>query len=482
MSPGDNLALMSDTTLAPGSKPSTAPLGDRAPRREVGSTGTHARRGVLGARPLIAFARDPLAFIHDLRGKHGDLAQVRMGGGDWLLVSHPDDIETLLVQRAGDLVRDEYANILKNVLGDGLLTADGEGWKRQRRLIATAFTPKRIRGYAGSMASVTARGLDRTKTGEVVNLHHEVSRLTMEVVAEVLFGASVSTADVELVRTSMEVFNDYFGQSFEALLRLPLWVPTPRHRAVNEAVARLDGLIARILDARRAGRGEERDDLLGALLGATDEDGTRMDDRQLRDETVTLFLAGHETTALALAHALYLLAKHPEAERKLVAEVRAVLGDRVPTADDVPRLVYTERVVKESMRLYPPAWTTGREAVRSFELGGRTIAAGTQILAAPWLVHRDPRWWPDPEAFDPDRFEAERSKGRPRFAYFPFGGGPRTCIGNHFAMMEAVIMLALIAGRFHVELLPFEELRFSPAVTLRPKGEGLRARLVRRQS
>jgi cytochrome P450 len=439
----------------------------------------HVRASRFGIRPVLSFARDPLRFLQEAKAHHGDLASLRVAGGRWLIVSHPEDVESLLVHHAGDLVRDEYAHIMANVLGQGLLTSDGELWKRQRRLIATAFTPKRIKGYATTMAAVTDRGLARVMDGAEVNLHHEMSRLTMEVVAEVLFGASVGPDDVELVRASMEVLNDYLGRSVEVLLRLPRWVPTPTHRALDHALARIDGLIRRIIDERRR-TGEQRDDLLGALLAATDDDGTRMSDAQLRDETVTLFLAGHETTALALTHALYLLAKHPAVEARVVDEVRDVLGERIPTAEDVPRLAYTERVVKESMRLYPPAWTTGREAGVTFELGGRTVEKGTQILAPPWLVHRDPRWWPDPEVFDPDRFLPERAKERPRYAYFPFGGGPRVCVGNHFAMMEAVILLAMIVGRFHTALLPYEELRFSPAVTLRPAGEGLRARFVRR--
>jgi cytochrome P450 len=255
-------------------------------------------------------------------------------------------------------------------------------------------------------------------------------------------------------------------------------VPTPRLVAVRRAREELDALVFRMIAERRASA--PRDDLLGAMLAAVDDDGSGMNDAQLRDETVTLFLAGHETTALALTHALVLLAKHPDVERRVVAEIDSVLGDREPTAEDVPRLELVERVVKESMRLYPPAWVTGREIVRPFRLAGLDLEVGDQVLVSPWTSHRDPRFWPDPEAFDPDRFLPEPSRQRPRFAFFPFGGGPRVCVGNHFAMMEAAILLAMFVRRFHVELLPFEELRFAPAVTLRPKGEGVRVRLVER--
>jgi cytochrome P450 len=432
-----------------------------------------------GLRTLRRFVMQPLPFLQDLAEKHGDIVPLRMVGKPWLLLSHPDDVEALLVAHAGDVGRDDYIDVLKRVLGEGLLTSEGELWKRQRRLASGAFTPKRIRGYASAMSRVTDEGLRRWKDGERVMLHEEMSRLTLEVVADVLFGASVSAADVATVRESMEVFNEYFAQSPEVIFRIPRTWPTPRHRALDHALREVDALIRRIIETRRRS-GERRDDVLDALLAATDDDGSKMSDQQLRDEVVTLFLAGHETTALALTHVLYLLAKHPEARRRVEAEVDEVLAGRLPTQEDVPRLVYTERTIKEAMRLYPPAWLTGREVTRAFTVAGRTVPVGTQVLVSQWVVHRDPRWWAHPEAFDPDRFEPELVKARPRFSYFPFGGGPRICIGNHFAMMEAVLMLAIIAQRWQVDLLPFEELRFSPSVTLRPKGHGLRASLARR--
>jgi cytochrome P450 len=442
---------------------------------------TRTRRGPrsrLGLRDVATFARDPLGFLQSLQSQQGDVATVRMLGVRWILLSHPDDVETLFVHRAADLGRDDYTDILKRVLGEGLLTSDGDKWKRQRKLLSSAFTPKRIRGYADAMASVTARALERSGGGGVVNLHERMSELTLEVVADVLFGASVSEADVATVQSSMEAFNDYFAQSPEAVLRIPSWVPTPRLRAVAKARDQLDTLVFRILRERRSR--PARDDLLGAMIAALDDDGSGMDDAQLRDETVTLFLAGHETTALALTHALYALARHPEIERRVVAEIREVLGDRLPTADDVPRLVLVDRVLKESMRLYPPAWVTGREVIRAFRLGELDLEVGDQVLVAPWTMHRDARHWRDPEAFDPERFSPEGSRERHRYAYLPFGGGPRTCIGNHFAMMEATILLALFVRRFHCELLPFQELRFAPAVTLRPAGEGVLGKLFPR--
>lgn len=448
--------------------------------------GTSLRSGVLGVRNLVDFVRAPLDFLERAKREHGDTFAFKVAGKPWLLLNHPDDIEQMFVVNAASMGRDDYSRILRRALGQGLLTADGDLWKRQRKLAATAFTPKRIKGYATTMAAVTEAGLTRWRGDQVLNLHEELSHLTMEVVADVLFGASVDAHDVTTVRETMEVFNDFFAQSPEAILGVPAWVPTHRNRAMNQACERIDALVFRIIEARRREKqagAAMRDDLLGALLLATDESGAGMDDTQLRDETITLFLAGHETTALALTHTLYLLARHPEVEKRLLRELEEVLGadeGRLPTEADVPRLVYTERVIKEAMRLYPPAWLTGREASRDVTIGGRVVPQGTQILVSQWIVQRDPRWFRDPEAFDPDRFDPELVKARPRFSYFPFGGGPRVCIGNHFAMMEAILMLAVIVRRFHVELLPHTELRFSPSVTLRPAGAGLRARVVRR--
>jgi cytochrome P450 len=373
--------------------------------------------------------------------------------------------------------RDEYVEILQRTLGMGLLTSDGELWKRQRKLMAQAFTPKRIRTYAETMVKVTDAGLT-WRDGDEVNLHQEMSRLTMEVVAEVLFGANIGQGEVQRVRESMEVINEYYANSWEAVLKLPNWVPTPRNVRVNRAIEELDGLIYQIIAQRRAG--EKRDDLLGTLIDALDEGGAGMTDQQLRDESITLFLAGHETTALALAYTLYLLGKYPEVEKRVVAELDEVLGGRLPTAADVKQLPYLDRVVKESMRLYPPAWTTGREAMDEFELRGVRIPKGSQLLMSEWVVHRDPRWFPNPEAFDPDRWEPEKVAGMPRYAYFPFGGGPRVCIGNHFAMMEAMLMLAIIVQRHHLELVPGQRLELAPSVTLRPKGPGVRARVQTR--
>ena len=436
--------------------------------------------GIYGVRNVMRFAREQLAFLRELADEHGDVAEMLVLGTPFFLVSHPDLIEALLVKHARIMGRDDYVVVLERVLGKGLLTSDGELWKRQRKLMSQAFVPKRIHAYGQAMVRVTDTALAPWRDGQEMNLHREISRVTMEVVADVLFGAGISKSDVQLVSDSMETINELLANSPEAIARLPAWVPTPRNLRSNRAVERIDALIYRIIAARRSA--PARDDLLGTLLSAQDDEGTRMSDQQLRDEALTLFLAGNETTEHALAHTLYLLSKHPDVERRLFAELDAVLGGRLPTADDVRALPYTERVLKESMRLYPPAWTVGREALEELELGGHVIPKGAQILTSQWVVHHDPRWFPNPEGFDPDRWLPERSRSLPRFAYFPFGGGPRTCIGNHFAMMEATLILAMIASRWRVELMPGQRLELRPSVTLRQAGPGLRVRLRKQPS
>ncbi len=436
--------------------------------------------GTLGMRNLYRFATAQLTLLRDLADRYGDIVELKVLNKPWFLIRHPDDIESVLVKHARIMLRDEYVVVLERALGKGLLTSDGDLWKRQRKLMSQAFVPKRIKSYGDAMVSVTESALAPWRDGEVVNLHDEISRITMQVAASVLFGEGISPADVLAVREGMHDVNEYLANSPEAITKLPSWVPTPRNVRMNRAVAKIDEVIYGIIARRRAA--PPRDDLLGTLLAAQDDDGHRMSDQQLRDEAITLFLAGHETTALLLAHAFYLLSKHPDVERRLFAEVDSVLGGRAATAEDVRSLAFTDRVLKETMRLYPPAWTTGREVGEDVEIGGYLIPKGAQILTSQWVVHRDPRWFPNPEGFDPDRWAPERAADLPKFAYFPFGGGPRVCIGNHFATMEAALVLATIVQRYRIELLAGQRLALKPAVTLRQEGPGLKVRLCDRKA
>ncbi len=442
------------------------------PRRAPGPPGFY------GLRNLLRFSRDPLGYLRELQKRHGDTVEMRVLGKRFFVLSNPEDIEAALVKNARAMLRDDYIVVLERILGKGLLTSDGELWKRQRKLMSQAFVPKRIHAYGEAMVRVTDAAIRPWKDGLTINLHREISRVTMEVVADVLFGAGVDHEEVRTVGDSLEVINAYLANSPEAVLKLPAWVPTPRNLATTRAIQRIDAIIYRIIAERRAA--PPREDLLGTLLAARDDDGTRMSDQQLRDEAITLFLAGHETTALTLAHAIYLLGKHPDIEQRLHEEIATVLGGRLPKSDDARSLPFTERVLKEAMRLYPPVWTTGRGVGEDVEIGGYLLPKGAQIMTSQWVVHHDARWFPNPEAFEPDRWTPERAKTLPRFAYFPFGGGPRVCIGNHFSMMEATLLLATILQRFRVELMPGARLALKPSVTLRQAGPGLQVRLVAR--
>jgi cytochrome P450 len=435
--------------------------------------------GIFGVRNTFAFASNPLTWLRGMADQYGDFAFTTVLGRPWVMVNHPDDIERVLVKEARIMKREDGVDIIRRVLGQGLLTSEGELWRRQRKLMAQAFSPKRIHDYGAAMVRVADESLRQWRSGDTANLHQEMARVTMKVVADALFGASMHPEDVEAVGSSLEILNEFFSGSPEALLRVPKWVPTPRNLRVNRAIATLDRVVYDILARRRGG--EQRDDLLGTLLSARDDDGAGMSDAQLRDEVMTLFLAGHETTSLALAHTLYLLSKHPAIERRLHEELVSVLRGRLPTADDVRALPFADCVLRETMRLYPPAWATGRETTEPLEIRGCRIPAGAQIIASQWIVHRDARWFPNPEGFDPERWSPARAKDIPRYAYFPFGGGPRVCIGNHFAMMEATLLLAVILQRFRVELLAGERLDLRPAVTLRQKGRGLLVRIVARE-
>ncbi len=430
--------------------------------------------------PLIGhaleFARDSLELMTRAAREHGPVARLRMFDRELLLLTDPADIEQVLVRDSGSYIKDKFTHDLSRALGNGLVTSEGAHWKRQRKLMAFAFTPKKIAAYANTMTQVAAHECASWAPGQVVNLHQEMSRITLEIVAKVLFHADIE-ADARVVEHSMAVLNHFFAESVEAAVRLPPWIPTPANVRLNRAVRRIDDILFQIIKQRRK-QAESGDDLLGAMLTAKDDSGKGMSDQELRDECITLFIAGHETTALALTHCLYLLAQHRHVREQFHAELGTVLGGRMPTAEDAKALQVTERIIKESMRVYPPVWVIGREATREVELGGYAIKPGTQLILPQWVVHRDPRFFPDPEEFDPDRFLPERCKAWPRFAYFPFGGGPRVCVGNHFAMMEATLLLALFGQRFHFELMPGERLEFRPSVTLRPKGDGVRAKLL----
>ena len=396
---------------------------------------------------VAAFRRDQLGFYAFCAREYGDVVQTRMGPYRVLLIYHPDAIEELFVTRSRDFVKSPGVRLLRPLLGDGLFLSEGDVWLRQRCLVQPAFHRQRVAGYGDVMAAFAERHVAGWKAGDVVEAHAEMMALTQAIVAKTLFDADVS-GDAHEVGEAARVLAEDFGARLSSFQLIPYWLPTPRNLRSRRAIRRLDGLVHRMIAERRAS-GEDRGDLLSMLLHAQDaDDGSRMTGRQVRDEAMTMFLAGHETTAVALSWTWYLLAQHPDADARLAGELREVLGGRAPSVADLPRLKYAGMVVTESMRLYPPAYGIGRQAARASEIAGHAVAAGDVLIAPTWTVHRDRRWFEEPEAFRPERWAGDLAQRLPRFAYFPFGGGPRQCIGNTFAQMEAVLLLASIAQRF----------------------------------
>jgi cytochrome P450 len=425
-----------------------------------------------------AIRRDQLGFYESCAREYGDLVETRLGPYRVLLLYHPDAIEELFVARSRDFIKSPGVRLLRPLLGDGLFLAESESWLRQRRLLQPAFHRQRVAGYGDVMTAYATRHVTGWKDGAVVEIHAEMMALTQAIVGKTLFDADV-TGDAHELSQAARVLAEDFGARLRTLQLIPYWVPTPRNIRSRRAIRRLDRLIDRIIAERRAA-GEDRGDFLSMLLNAQDaDDGSRMTARQVRDEAMTMFLAGHETTAVALTWTWYLLAQHPEADARLVAELHEVLGGRPPAVADLPRLKYAGMIVTETMRLYPPAYGLGRQAERATEVAGQAIAAGDVLIAPTWVVHRDRRWFEGPEVFRPERWSGDLAQRLPRFAYFPFGGGPRQCIGNSFAQMEATLVLAAIAQRFRLSLVPGQRVTPTPYITLRPE-PGIRMLLAPR--
>jgi cytochrome P450 len=414
--------------------------------------------------------RDPLAFLSNLRATYGDIARVPLGAETVYLFSHPDLVRDVLVTSHKNFHKGRGLERAKNLLGEGLLTSEGDHHLRQRRLAQPAFHRQRVSAYGATMSSYAAVRRERWRAGTEIDVHQEMMALTLAIVGKTLFDADVEHEAAEIgaaLATTFESFNFGFFLPFGELLeRLPL----PATLRFKKARARLDATIYRMIEERRRAP-VDRGDLLSMLLLAqdTEGDGSGMSDLQLRDEAMTIFLAGHETTANALTWTLYLLSQHAEVEHRVHAEIDAALGRRLPSADDLAVLPYTRMVLAESMRLYPPAWIVGRRAMGPFEANGYSIPARSIVLLSQYVMHRDDRWFPEPDRFDPDRFLPARQAERPKFAYFPFGGGPRVCIGEQFAWMEGVILLATVVQRWKLRLVPDHPVALQPIITLRPK-------------
>jgi cytochrome P450 len=424
---------------------------------------------------LRIMQRDPIPFFAGMAAEHGDAVQFRIGRQRLVLFNHPDLIREVLVAQHKAFHKSLVMQRTKVILGEGLLTSEEEHHRRQRRLAQPAFHRERIAHYADDMVACARFTSEHWRDGAVVDMHHEMMRLTLAVVAKTLFDARIEGKEDEIGGALTELI-DLFPLLMNPFSLLLMKLPIPSTLRFRKAIRRLDRTIYGIIEERRRS-GIDRGDLLSMLLLAQDVegDGGGMTDLQLRDEAMTIFLAGHETTANALSWTFYLLAQHPEVARTLHRVVDDVLAGRAATADDYPRLQFVEMVLAESMRLYPPAWAISRYALHDIEIGGWSVPKGAVVVLSQALMHRDPRFWTDPERFDPSRFTAEAKAARPKMTYFPFGAGPRMCIGEGFAWMEGVLLLATLAQRWDAELLS-ADVEGQASITLRPRG-GISMRL-----
>jgi cytochrome P450 len=425
---------------------------------------------------------DRLNFLLNLSQKYGDIVHLRIRPFTHsYLLNNPDYIRYVLVDAPQKFEKGPaFKRATSKAIGTGLLTSEGDFHRRQRKLVQPAFHQQRIASYGRVMIEHTERMLDRWRPDLTLDIHREMMKLTLGIVSKTLFDADVSD-EADEIGEAITVGLKAAEERTRALVTVPDWIPTAKNRQRHKADRLMSGIIMRFISDRRA-LGEDKGDLLSMLLMAVDEDdGGQMTNKQVRDEVTTLFIAGHETTANALTWTWYLLAQHPEVEAKLLAELNTVLSGCTPTVDDLARLPYTDMVIKEAMRLYPPAWVLARQAQEPITLGGYEIGRGSILLMSQYITQRDPRYFADPESFKPERFAPELEKLLPRYAYFPFGGGPRICIGQSFAMMEARLLLAAMAQRYRLSLATEHPVALAPMVTLRPR-HGITMRLALRET
>ncbi len=423
-------------------------------------------RFLVGSLP--EFRKHPPEFLLSVAREYGDFAYLRLGYQDVYLVNRPDAIKDILVTHQGSFKKSRVLERARVLLGDGLLTSEGQFHTRQRRLVQPAFHRDRLAGYGAAMVECAAQCRDRWQPGASADISTEMMRLTLAVVARTLFSAEVNAEADEIgaaLGEVLELFVRVLTPFSEWIEKLPL----PSVRRFERARARLDQTIYRLIAEHRA-LGHDTGDLLSMLLMAQDEEtNVQMTDKQVRDEAMTLFLAGHETTANALTWTWYLLSQNPEVEARFHAEIDRVLSGRFPGFEDLPQLRYVEMVFAESMRLYPPAWGIGRRALEDYRVDQYTLPAKSIILMSPYVVHRNPRWFPEPEKFDPERWVPEQVATRPKFSYFPFGGGARVCIGERFAWMEGVLLLATLGQGWRLRLVPGHPVETRALLTLRPR-------------
>ena len=472
---------MPPSTTAPGAAPSTT-----APGTKHKGPGTR----VLPPGPKLSLferaaywpGRDMLGFITRLARTYGDLVTYRIGGETIFLVNDPHHIKEILVTHNRNFTKSRGLERTKRLLGNGLLTSEGAMHLRQRRLMQPAFHRERIVGYGQTMVTYADRARRDWRDGETLDVAQEMTRLTLSIAGKTLFDVDVEKQAAEVGRAMNDVMES-FWTTMLPFVNLLERMPIPKLRRAKAARGRLDTIIYGMIAERRAS-GRDHGDLLSMLLNAQDEEagedaGGGMTDKQVRDEAMTILLAGHETTANALTWTWYLISQSPDVEAKLHEEIDRVLQGRLPGVADLPALAFTEKIVAEAMRLYPPAWIVGRRAIAAFPIGEYVAPPRTIMIMSPYILHHDPRYFPDPDRFHPDRWTPDFKATLPQFAYFPFGGGPRRCIGESFAWMELVLVVATIAQHWKLALVPGHPVEPQPVVTLRTK-HGMKMTLAAR--
>ncbi|MHB1417148.1 MAG: cytochrome P450 [Chloroflexota bacterium] len=440
------------------------------PRVAPGPTGLP----LLGVLPQIG-GGDLIGYYVNAWRQYGDVVRVPLGPKTAFLLADPEHIKYVLVDNEKNYCKGSGFRKVRLALGEGLFTADGPEWRQQRRLMQPPFTPKAVTQFGPVMTDAIGRLVasweERARGGSAFNVNAEMMRLAMAVIARSMFSIDLNEKALDAAHSFTFVL-EFVSRHTVSLFDVPLFVPTAENRTFKESLRTLDAFVDFLVEERQRQGAAAPDDLLTTLMRARDpETGEGLSRRQIRDQVLTIFFAGHETTAQALTWAWYLLAQHPAVEERLQAEIDGVLGGRVPTAADAPNLKYTRMVLDETMRLYPPVWVFVRDAIADDRVGEYAIPAGSMVVLSQYITHRHPAYWPDPERFDPERFGPDQSNDRPRYAYFPFGGGPRTCLGSHFAVLEATLALATIAQRYRLRLLPAEVVEPRMVGTLRPGGK-----------
>ena len=422
---------------------------------------------------LFGSSQNNLDVLMNAARDFGDVVRFPGGSRAPYFINHPDFVKHILQENNRNYCKqNRFNDLFKPFIGEGLLTNDGEAWRRRRRLAQPAFHRQRLSLLVKLMTDTVKEIIARWKTavekGQPIDLLVQMQRVALTIVGRALFSTEVEDDVEKMARRSQDIL-EYINHRTNYLLSLPEYIPTRRNHRAMQALHKSDEDIYRTIRTRRQNQ-EDHDDLLSMLLAVRDEEtGAGLSDKELRDEMQTFMGAGNETTAATLGWAWYLLSRHPEVDRRFRSELREVLGGRTPTFEDLPQLRYTRMIIDETLRLYPPAWAMSRTAISDDDIGGYHIPAGALVLVSQYVIQRDPRFWDNPEGFDPERCTPERSEKRPRYAYFSFGGGPRQCIGNEFALMEATLVLATVAQKYRLHLVPGHPVEPYPIFTLRPR-------------